>query len=161
MGKAILEGFEMKKLTAATMLFLLAAFAQMANGAQSAGEIEQAIKALENRYAEAVRRQDVAALEELLAEDFMATSSRAEMRDRAAEVADVKGSPDFVLEAFDLDDMKVRSYGDAAVATGRSILKVKYRGQSNTSEFRFTRVYVRRNGKWQVVAQQLTRLPQK
>jgi ketosteroid isomerase-like protein len=145
----------MKRLFATTItLFVLAS-------AATAQTVEQAVRALEDKYADAVRRQDTAALAELLAEDFTATSSRAEIRDRAQEIADVRGTPDFVMEAFDLADVKVRAFTDSAVATGRSILKVKYRGQSSTSEFRFTRVYLNRNGKWQVVAQQLTRLPQK
>jgi len=124
---------------------------------------EQAIRDLERSYAEAVRRQDVAALKEILAEDFIATSSAGEIRNRTQEIEDIKPvqpSPDFVLEGFDLDDINVRVIGSAAIVTGRSILKVNYKGQKTNGLFRYTRVYVKRKNRWQAVSQQLTRLPQ-
>lgn len=132
--------------------------------ALAAGGAEQAVRELERRYAEAVARQDVGALKEILAEDFIATSSGAEVRNRTQELEDIKPSQpppssDFSMEGFDLDDVNVRVLGDAAIVTGRSILKVKYKGQNMTGLFRYTRVYVKRGGRWQAVSQQLTRIP--
>jgi ketosteroid isomerase-like protein len=133
--------------------------------ASAAGGDEQAVRELERRYAGAVARQDVAALKEILAEDFTAISSGAEIRDRTKELEDIKpadSSPasEFSMEGFDLDDINVRLLGDAAVVTGRSTLKVKYKGQSMTGLFRYTRVYAKRGGRWWAVSQQLTRVPQ-
>lgn len=121
----------------------------------------QAVVSLERAYRDAVARQDLAAAGRILARDFVATSSRGEMRDKEAELADMKPSPDYAMEGYELDDINVRVFGDTAVATGRATLKVAFRGQSNTSVFRYTRVYVKREGQWQAVAQQLTRLPQR
>ncbi len=121
---------------------------------------EQAIREIEGRYRDAVMRQDVAAVGRILADDFIATSSRGEIRDKAKELDDIKPSPDFKMEAFNLDDLSVRIFGDAAVVTGRCTLQVAFKGKSGTSVFRYTRVYVKRNGQWQVAAQQLTRMPQ-
>jgi len=104
--------------------------------------------------------KDVAAVSRILADDFIATSSRGEIRVKAKEIDDIRPSPDFKMEAFNLDDMNVRIFVDTAIVTGRSTLQVAFRGQSNTSVFRYTRVYVKRNGRWQAVAQQLTRMPQ-
>ena len=123
-------------------------------------EAEQAVRDLEHRYSDAVMRQDVAAIGNLLADDFVATSSRGQIRDKAKEIEDIKPSPDFKMEGFSLDDIDVRLFKDTAIVTGRSTLRVAFKGQSNTSAFRYTRVYVKRDGRWQVVAQQLTRLPQ-
>src|ERR1041385_8652145 len=92
-------------------LFLIAAFLISASSSaigQAPTDEEQTIRDLERSYAEAVRRQDVAALKEILAEDFIATSSAGEMRNRTQEIEDIKPaqpSPDFVLEGFDLDDI--------------------------------------------------------
>ncbi|HJP95824.1 MAG TPA: nuclear transport factor 2 family protein [Candidatus Saccharimonadales bacterium] len=124
------------------------------------GEAEQAVRGLEHKYSDAVRRQDVATVSNLLADDFVATSSRGEIRDKAKEIDDLRPTPEFKMEAFKLDDINVRVFGGTAVVTGRSRLQVAFKGQSNSSLFRYTRVYVKRNGRWQVVAQQLTRLPQ-
>jgi len=121
---------------------------------------ERVVKALERNYAEAVIRQDVPALERILADDFIATSSRGELRNKGQEIDDIKPSPDYVMKGFDLDDVSVRVFGDTAIATGRSTLKASYKGRDSISLFRYTRVYVKRKGKWQVVSQQLTRIPQ-
>ena len=123
-------------------------------------EAERAVREIEGAYSAAVMQQDVAALGRILADDFVATSSRGEIRDKAKEIDDIKPSPDYKMEGFNLDDINVRLFGDTAIVTGRSTLKVAFRGQSSTSVFRYTRVYVKRNGRWQAVAQQLTRLPQ-
>jgi ketosteroid isomerase-like protein len=131
-----------------------------ASGGATADKGEQAVRDMERQYRDAVMRQDTTALGRLLADDFIATSSRGEVRDKAKEVADIGPSPDFKLEGFDLDDVSVRLFKDAAIVTGRSTLRVAFRGQRTTSVFRYTRVYVRRAGRWQAVAQQLTRVPQ-
>lgn len=129
-------------------------------GKGGGGKEERAVLELERAYDDAVERGDVAGVGRILADDFIATSSRGELRSKAAELDDMKPSPDYVMEGFNLDDINVRVFGGTAVATGRSTLKVAYKGQSNTSVFRYTRVYVKRKGQWRAVAQQLTRLPQ-
>jgi ketosteroid isomerase-like protein len=123
-------------------------------------EVEQAVREMERMYRDAVMQQDVAAVGRILADDFIATSSRGEIRDKAKEIDDIRPSPDFKMEAFNLDDIRVRVFSDTAIVTGRSTLQVAFKGQSSTSVFRYTRVYVKRDGRWQAVAQQLTRLPQ-
>ena len=121
----------------------------------------RAITEMERMYRDAVMRQDIVAIGRILADDFIATSSHGEIRDKAKEIDDIRPAPDFKVEAFNLDDINVRLFGNSAVVTGRSTLQVAFKGQSNTSVFRYTRVYVRRNGLWQAVAQQLTRMPER
>jgi ketosteroid isomerase-like protein len=123
-------------------------------------EAEQAVRKIEGMYRDAVMQQDVAGVGRILADDFVATSSRGEIRDKAKEIDDIRPSPDYKMEGFGLDDMNVRIFGDTAIVTGRSVLQVAFKGQSSTSVFRYTRVYVKRDGRWHAVAQQLTRMPQ-
>ena len=124
---------------------------------------ERAIRNLESTYAEAVMRQDIKTLGRILADDFVATSSRGELRNKAQETDDIKPTlkpdPDFAMEAFDIDQLNVRMFGDISVVTGRSTLKVRDKGQSSTAMFRYTRVYARRKHRWAAVSQQLTRIP--
>jgi ketosteroid isomerase-like protein len=128
----------------------------------TASKDEQALMELERVYADAVARQDTKVIDSLFDDSFVAISSRAEVRDKTAEINDIKPptpTPDFVLEGFNLEDIKVRLFGSTAVVTGRSILKTNYKGRSSAITFRYTRVYVKRKKNWQVVAQQLTRIP--
>src|ERR1044071_4635583 len=147
-------------LTAVLMITISLGLVGQKTDRDTPGQAEQTVRDLEQKYRDAVMRQDVAAVSNLLADDFVATSSRGEIRDKAREVDDIRPTPEFKMEAFDLDDINVRACGGTAVVTGRSRLQVAFKGKSNTGLFRYTRVYVKRNGGWQVVAQQLTRLPQ-
>lgn len=127
-----------------------------ASGAQS----ERVIRDLEHTYAQAVREQRVSNLKDLLADDFVATSSRGQLRNKAQEIDDIRPNPDYAMEDFKLDQLDVHVFAEAAVVTGRSTLKASYKGRSSVSIFRYTRVYAKRRGRWQVVLQQLTLVPQ-
>jgi imidazolonepropionase-like amidohydrolase/ketosteroid isomerase-like protein len=132
------------------------------HGAGMAGSLpgaEEAVRAIEARYARAVAKQDILSLDRILAADFLATSSRGEVRSKAREIDDIRPSPDYAVEGFEISDLNVRVLGETAIATGRSELRVSYNGQRTVNQFRFTRVYWRRSSAWQVVSQHLTRIP--
>ena len=58
-----------------------------------------------------------------------------------------------------VDHLAVRLYGDTAIVTGRT--KATANGATpQTVTLRFTDVFVRRNGRWVVVASHATRLPE-
>ena len=48
--------------------------------------------------------------------------------------------------------MKVRAYGDTAVVTYVTTDKGKFKGQDISGRYRWTDVFVRRGGTWQIVA---------
>ena len=79
------------------------------------------ILAIEKQWASAIERQDAAAFERLAAEDFRFIEENGRMLNRAQYIADRSHNPDKVESAVQ-DEIEVRQYGDAAVATGRSIL---------------------------------------
>jgi ketosteroid isomerase-like protein len=61
---------------------------------------------------------------------------------------------DIQIGAFTLKDEKVHVYGDVAVVTGQTDLKGTDQGNTITGSYRWTDVFVRREGSWQVVASQ-------
>lgn len=63
------------------------------------------------------------------------------------------------IDAIAVDDVKVRPLGDVAIVTGRTIASGKLRGAAVTATLRFTDVFARRDGRWQIVASQGTRVP--
>ena len=59
-------------------------------------------------------------------------------------------------EAMNVTDMVVRVYGDTAVVTARADVKGQQLGEDFSGPYRYTRVWVRRNGHWQAVSYQAT-----
>jgi uncharacterized protein (TIGR02246 family) len=74
-----------------------------------------------------------------------------------AEALKMCGAPAAPLETMASDQLSVRSFGDTAVVTGRTTATPRG-ANAETVTLRFTDVFVRRNGRWQVVASQATRL---
>jgi len=62
------------------------------------------------------------------------------------------------LTAFRLEDLEAHVYGDAATVTGANVITATYKGQDASDKFRFTDVFVKRDGRWQVVATQGTKV---
>ena len=116
------------------------------------------ILAIENQWATAIERQDAAAFERLAAEDFRFIDENGRVLNRAQYIADRSHNPDNVESAVQ-DEIEVRQYGDAAIATGRSTLHGTRNGAPFVYRFRWTDVYVRRARGWQPVSAQLTALP--
>jgi len=146
-------------LVAIAVLAIMMAFS-MAQSTNPDSGAEQAVRHQEAAYTEAVKRQDVAALQTLLADDFLATSSRGELRNKAMELDDLKPNPGFAIDDFQIDDLRVRVFDNSAIVMGREILGLRYNKQPLTTLLRYTRVYVKRGDRWLVEAQQLTALPQ-
>ena len=117
------------------------------------------ILALENQWATAIERQDAAAFERLAAEDFRFIEEDGQVLNRAQYIAARSHNPDNVESAVQ-DEIEIRQYGDAAIATGYSTIRGTRGSVPFVSRFRWTDVYVRRAGRWQAVSAQLTPLPQ-
>ena len=119
------------------------------------GAVRAEILAIEDQWATAIERQDGAALERIAAEDFRFMEEDGRLVDRAEYIAARSHNPDNVESAVQ-DEIEVRQYGDAAIATGRSIIHGTRAGVPFVYRFRWTDVYVRREGRWQAVSGQLT-----
>jgi ketosteroid isomerase-like protein len=128
---------------------------------------EREIRQLEAQISRAVVAGDRAFYERVFAEDFTHTSHSGKFKTRAEWMAENKfedrqGKPDAgktVYEAFEVDDLAVRIYGDTAVVTGRSAPKGRTaKREPMRGQYRFLRVWVKRAGTWQVVAFQGTRI---
>lgn len=105
------------------------------------------ILALENQWATAIERQDTAAFERLAAKDFRFIEENGHVLDRAQYIAAPSHNPENVESAVP-DEIEVRQYGDAAIATGRSTIRRTRGSVPFVYRFRWTDVYVRRDGRW-------------
>lgn len=118
----------------------------------------QAIIDLDAKRMTAMAAKDVATLEAVLAGDLIYTHSSARIDTKRSLIdAMVKGTT--VYTGVEPSDVKAQDLGDTVVLTGIAQIKVVSNGTPNAFGVRFTDVYTRRNGRWQMVTWQSTRLP--
>ncbi len=118
---------------------------------QSATNVQDEIKKVEQDWAQANIKSGAAAVDQYEADDIVKTDPSGHVTDKAQDKTDL-GSGDLKFESMELSDMTVHTYGDTAVAAGTNKLRGTYKGQDISGKYRFTDTWVKRNGKWQVVA---------
>ena len=134
---------------------LVANAGPVAAQAASSAAVEEQIKKIEKDRFAAVTRADVAALDAVTSDDYTLIDRNGRVRDKAQTMNGIK-TGDIKITANEVSDLKVRVYGDTAVVTGRSEAKGTVGGRDVSGPNLFTRVYVKKNGRWQSVAFQQT-----
>ena len=108
------------------------------------------LKQLDHDRIQAQIGANAAALDRLYAEDFIGIGPSGIVRTKAQVIADfMSGSLRF--QSITTDDVRWRVYEDTAVETGRSTMIGQDRGKAVPRDNRFTRVWVKRQGRWQLV----------
>jgi len=121
---------------------------------------EKALIKIENDWSTAWVKKDKAALERLYSTEYLFTDPDGVTHNRTEDIADTI-SPDTQSQAFALSDLKVHIYGQTAIVTGANMLKATVKGTDISGAYRFTDVFVNRDGRWQVVATQSTKIAKK
>jgi ketosteroid isomerase-like protein len=110
---------------------------------------------MERQSKEASLRRDSDFSVRTLAEDYVAITPLGQVTTKK-ETISVRRSGQLRYEAMNITDMVVRVYGDMAVVTARADVKGHQLGEDFSGPYRYTRVWVRRNGQWQTVSYQAT-----
>jgi hypothetical protein len=110
---------------------------------------------LERQAKEAALRRDAAFSERTLADDYVAISPLGQVVGKAETIA-ARRTAQLRYDSIEVTDMVVRLYGSTAVVTARADVRGKELGEEFSGPYRFTRVWVRRNGHWQTVSYQAT-----
>jgi ketosteroid isomerase-like protein len=118
----------------------------------------QTVVDLDKKRMQAMAKKDVATLEAVLADDLIYTHSSARL-DTKRSLIDAMVSGATVYTGVEPSDVKAQDLGDTVVLTGIAQIKVVSNGTPNAFGVRFTDVYAKRNGSWQMVTWQSTRLP--
>ncbi len=126
-------------------------------GAQVASTVEGDLIKLENDWQRAIERKDRAFLQNLFTSEYLATDPDGITFTKSQELANLYKPDD--VSSFVLSDFKVNVYCDTAVVTGRNTMK--FRGLAGKEEYRFTDVFVKRDGRWQAVASHLSSVAKK
>ncbi|MBC7911888.1 MAG: aspartyl protease family protein [Pyrinomonadaceae bacterium] len=136
---------------------------QPAGQSQSERELssaEREVRKLEREWLDAYEKHDAEAMNRILSDDFKLTFSNGSVQTKADVLAQLKSARDSSRPSpkFMTEEVQSRVEGDTVILTGRLIQQMERDGQTRTMQMRYTDTYAKRQGRWQVIASQLTRI---
>jgi hypothetical protein len=111
----------------------------------------QQILSLEREWIQSYVANDAGPLQHIVADDFLGTEPDGKRVTKADLIAEMKGPGEVASDRLNEDDVTIRFYGATAVVNASESWKLK---DGKSGRYIWTDVFVKRNGKWQVVASQ-------
>ena len=144
----------MKQISMAVMLVVSVRGGFLENqslpGAREGADIQE-LSRLETVWNDAHIRGDADALDRLWAEDLTVAVPAMPVFTKKDSIG-IWRTGRMKFDRYETSEVTIRPYGDAAVVTGRLKRTRTVSGRTVDDDWRFTKVYVRRAGVWQVVA---------
>jgi len=144
-----------KDLIAMALVFLLGALLPL--GAESSDTTSE-LRAREADFNQALLRSDWKALGQIEADDLIFTNADGSVTHKSDDVANLR-SGNLKFASIDMSDITVKDLGNVGVVTGQLVERVQYKTTDISSTYRFTDVWDKRDGKWQLVTGQETLVP--
>jgi len=149
----------MKTLTSCLVLLLLMASTAAAQTAPDAAELTKLL----NDFLAGASRNDPAVHDRFWAEDLIYTRSAGRRVNKAEVMRDVRSAPapkpDDPKTVYTAEDIRIQQYGDTAVVAFRLVATTETGATKQVQYLLNCGTFVKRSGKWQVVAWQATRIP--
>ena len=121
-----------------------------------AEDVQAQLTKLEMDRAVAVVKADIATLDKYTSDDYVLINMNGHMAGKSEMIEGFKSGAS-KLTSEELSDLKVRVYGNTAVVTGKADIKGTLGGADATGQILFTRVYVKKDGRWQSTSLQQAR----
>ena len=146
----------MKHLQLIVLLTIGAASTSLAQSekkvAQSQARVERQLIELERQLSDALVKEDAAVLDRLWSNDLIFTFPNGKMSSKVERLAGQKPA-DQPSQSTNLNDqVKVYLYGNTAVVTVLSTWRGKAGAQEYSDQYQATHVWVKQQGRWQLVA---------
>jgi ketosteroid isomerase-like protein len=145
-------------MTARSLVVALASLAACRSGDPNASPDRarsaaiDSVNALQSQLIAAYGARDTAAIGRVLADEYVFTDARGTVYAKADLIRMFGGSNERVMISYQKDDERLRMYDGSAVLTYHYISRETLRGREAGGEYRMTRVFGRRNGRWQITA---------
>jgi hypothetical protein len=127
------------------------------NAPKDQKKIERDILESERQWAESVATGDTSAIERILADDFIGVDPKGALYNKQQMITDTRSAPKYFVSNR-LNDVKVRFYGNTAIAQGSETWEKR---SGERGRFVWTDTWLRRNGHWQIVAAEDLIAPEK
>jgi hypothetical protein len=145
--------------TARRMLALslcLVAPASFARAQQTNEAVKAEVLKVGDQFDQAREARDRATLERILA-DGLSWTARGDRLNKAQVIADIF-SNNLHFKSFAHDNVAAKIFGNTAVVTGHSTSVLEYKGKLFDAPRLFTDVYVKMDGRWQLVVHHVSEL---
>ncbi|HEY9626741.1 MAG TPA: nuclear transport factor 2 family protein [Coleofasciculaceae cyanobacterium] len=109
------------------------------------------IETLEETLRQAMLTSDIAILDELIADDLVWTMHTGQVVGKQFDL-DAHRSGIFKFTKLEISDRQIHPYGDCVVVTLRADLAGTLNGEPFSATYRFTRVWLQRQNRWQIIA---------
>ncbi len=129
-----------------------------------ASQAKQEVRKLERAWLDAYEQNDVKAMDAIVADDFTITFPDGSMQTKPQILSSIKAprNPANPALKFYTEDVQSRAYGDTVVILiGRVVTEYVRDGKTAKEQNRYTDTYVKRGGRWQVVASHLSNVAQR
>jgi ketosteroid isomerase-like protein len=116
-------------------------------------QVQQALIALDKQWGEAGSKGDSAALNKILADDFLAIGPKGEALGKQEQIAATPTAANVQNASYAADEYKFEMLiPDVVVMTHRATIKGTHEGKEVAESHRSLHVFQKRGGQWQVVA---------
>jgi ketosteroid isomerase-like protein len=123
----------------------------------SGGTAEKQIEALHAQLMEATLKHDPGFLEKYLADDYMAIRNDGQLTTKVQEIENYKSGVT-KYESIEIREATMRIHGNTAIYNSLNSIKATINGRPFSGDVRNTRVWVKQNGNWKIVAFQATQV---
>jgi ketosteroid isomerase-like protein len=137
------------------LYFIVALLFGSANSARA--NDADTLKTIDTSWNDLRLKADVTGLDKLLADDWLLTHSDGRVQDKKDYLQELS-SRTRSNQAIENEDVSIRHYGGTAVVTGTSVQAGTSNGLLWSGRFRYTRVWILREGRWQMVASHSSRI---
>ncbi|MEH1892248.1 MAG: nuclear transport factor 2 family protein [Nostoc sp.] len=117
--------------------------------------LTQELENLEVELREAMLRNDITALDRLLADEVIFTDPQGSVIDKVEDLS-LHQSGDLVITSYEADELIVRVFGSTGITNLKVRLTGLFKGESFSGVYRYTRTYLKQNEQWQIIAAQAT-----
>ena len=146
----------MRSLALVPLLLLAGCAGLGTEAARPRPNAEAELRAAERAWLDAYDDHDVEAMHRIVGDEFQIVYANATVIDKQGTIDFLSpGQPDDPATRQYTEDTTVRLYGDVAVLQGVYVNE----GPNGTTRARYTDTWLWRDGRWQVVASHLTRIP--
>jgi ketosteroid isomerase-like protein len=159
-SNAVGEGELMRRVVASVFVLLSLALGARAQGAAAdAAELGRLL----NEFLAGAGRNDAGVHERFWADDLIYTGSSGRRVGKSDIMRDVRSAPapkpDDPKTIYTAEDVRIQQYGVTAVVAFRLVAATEKDGRTQVAKFLNTGTFLKRDGKWQAVSWQATRLP--